>query len=220
MADRQAELHDVDPDAVNVLYPLLNNLYWVHLDIVDVCSKWVPRRERDDERIWLATQLARETVEVPMYLGFIHALGHTPNVSYRIPDSLNRYSYMKEVDDELDVVVGMNVLAQGVLGWVEHNQLYTYAPQFFAPMLETIAFDIGNLERAKVFMRRRDPERLGELFTGYRKHMLEITLPEIMPLIGPVMEAGVFQDDVVELGTERFAEIAAAVGLDPVAVMA
>lgn len=117
------------------------------------------------------------------------------------------------------MAVGMNVLAQGVLGWVEHNQLYSYDPSFFAEFLDTIAFDAGNLERAKVFMRRRDPARLQQLFHRYHEHMIDITLPEIRPLLEPVIEAGVFESNVVELGTARFEEIAREVGLDPAEVM-
>lgn len=219
MPEAEREARPIPPDVVLALYPLLNNLYFVHLDIVDVCSRWVPRRAADDERRWLAIQLARESEEVPMYLGLIRALGHEPNVKYRIPDSLNRYGALKETEDELDMAVGMNVLAQGVLGWVEHNQLYRYDPSFFADFLDTIVFDAGNLERAKVFMRRRDPARLQELFHSYHEHMINITLPEIMPLLEPVIEAGVFEPNVVELGTARFGLIAREVGLDPAEVM-
>lgn len=91
MAETERGTGQIPPATVLALYPLLNNLYFVHLDIVEVCARWVPRREADDERRWLAIQLARESEEMPMYLGLIRALGHEPNVKYRIPDSLNRY---------------------------------------------------------------------------------------------------------------------------------
>lgn len=202
------------------LYPLLNNLYWVHLDIVEVCSKWVPRRQRHDERAWLAAQLAREAAEIPMYLGFLERLGREPDVRYRIRDSLVRYQRLKDTDDEVEVFVGMNVLAQAVLGWIEHNHLYRFDPEFFAPVAETIAFDAGNWERSKIMMRRRDPEQLRSQFEAHRDHMLEITIPELTPLLEPVIAVGVLPQDVFKIGIDRYRETADAVGVEMTEVAA
>jgi hypothetical protein len=196
------------------LFPLLNNLYWVHLDIVDVCSKWVPRRERHDERAWLATQLQREAAEVPMYLGMVEALGSTPDVSYRINDSLVRYARLKETEDDVEVLVGMNVLAQAVLGHIEHRCLYRFDPAFFAPFAETIAFDAGAWERARIAMGRRDPEQLREQLEAHRQHMFDLTIPELKPLLAPVIMAGVFPPEIIELGIERYSEVALELGVE------
>ena len=196
------------------LYPLLNNLYWVHLDIVDVCSRWVPRRERSDERVWLATQLQREAAEVPMYLGMIEALGLAPDVSYRINDSLVRYARLKETDDEIEVLVGMNVLAQAVLGYIEHRALYRFDPVFFAQFAETIAFDAGAWERARIAMQRRDPERLRGQLAAHRQHMFDFTIPELKPLLAPVVAAGVFPPEIIEIGIERYSEVSLELGVE------
>ena len=213
-----SEIHrraSLDESVARALFPLLNNLYFVHLDIVDVCSAWVPRRLRDDERQWLATQLRRETEEIPMYRALVAATGHEPNEAFRIPDSKQRYARLKASDDELDVVVGMNVIAQGVLGALEHRQLHTYDPVLFAPLVETIAFETGNLERVKVLLRRRDPDRLRELMLSYHRHLLEVSIPTIMPLLEPVIALGIFRGDIVQEGLERFAAIAIDVGVEP-----
>jgi hypothetical protein len=203
-------------DAVKAaLFPLLNNLLFVHLDIVEVCAKWIPRRERDDERFWLANQLRRETEEVPMYRALLAATGRDPDPAFRIPDSLERYARLKETEDELDVAVGMNVIAQGVLGALEHRQLLAYDPTLFAPLVETIAFETGNLERVKVFLRRRDVDHLTELMLGYHRHLLEVSIPTIMPLLKPVFELGIFTGDITQEGLGRFAAIATDVGVTP-----
>jgi hypothetical protein len=203
-----------DATTRKALFPLLNNLYWVHLDIVDVCSKWVPRRERDDERAWLATQLAREATEVAMYREMVEALGSIPDASYRINDSLVRYRRLKETDDDVEVLVGMNVLAQAVLGHIEHRNLLRFDPVFFAPFVETIAFDAGAWERARIAMTRRDPERLREQLEAHRRHMLELTIPELEPLLEPVIAVGVLAPDVFEVGIERYAEVSRQVGVE------
>ncbi len=206
---------ELDEAVKAALFPLLNNLYFVHLDVVDVCAKWVPRRTRDDERIWLATQLRRETEELPMYRALVAATGREPDAAWRIPDSRQRYARLKEIDDELEVAVGMNVIAQGVLGALEHRQLHNYDPVLFAALVETIAFETGNLERVKVFLRRRDPERLSNLMLGYHRHLLEASIPTIMPLLEPVLTLGIFKGDIVQEGLERFAAIAIDVGVTP-----
>lgn len=203
-----------DAPTREALFPLLNNLYWVHLDIVDVCAKWVPRRERDDERAWLATQLAHEAAEVPMYRSMVEALGATPDVSYRINDSLIRYQRLKETDDDVEVLVGMNVLAQAVLGHIEHRNLLRFDPVFFAPFVETIAFDAGAWERARLAMARRDPDRLREQLVAHQRHMLDLTIPELKPLLTPVIAAGVFPPDIFEVGIERYADVARMVGVE------
>jgi hypothetical protein len=209
------EPFELDAAVTAALFPLLNNLYFVHLDIVDVCAKWVPRRTRDDERFWLANQLRRETEEVPMYRALVAATGREPDAAWRIPDSRERYARLKETDDELNVAVGMNVVAQGVLGALEHRQLYAYNPVLFAPLVETIAFETGNLERVKVFLRRRDPEQLSDLMLRYHRHLLEVSIPTIMPLLEPVLTLGIFQGDIVQEGLERFAAIAVDVDVTP-----
>jgi hypothetical protein len=204
------------PDPIRAaLYPLLNNLYFVHLDILEVCAKWIPRREADDERIWLAAQLYRETREVPMYREYVGAVGYSPNRAIRIPDSENRYRELKDTEDEVDVIVGMNVIAQSVIGTIEHRQLCTFDPVFFAPLVEVLAFEAGNLERVQVMLRRRDPSHIEMLLAKYYEHLITVTKPEIMPLLEPVIALGIFADDIIEQGLARLAAIADAVGVNP-----
>jgi hypothetical protein len=203
-----------DERTVQVLYPLLNNLYYICLDIIDVCAKWVPRRQRDDERIWLATQLQRETVEVPMYLGFLKGIDRKPDPSIRITNSTLRYQHLKESEDELDVVVGMNILAQGVFGSFEHRQFYRFDPVFFAPAFDTITFELMSTERAKEFIRRRDPERVKAIFARWHHHLVVESLPQLAPYISAVADVGIFDPDLPEQGERLFEQLAADVGVD------
>lgn len=206
---------DLKPEVVRLLAPLLNNLYWVHLDIIDVCAKWVPRREQGDERMWLATQLKREVSEVPMYQGLLQRLGITPDPKMRIRDSLTRYQQLKETEDEIDMVVGMNGVAQGTLGIIEHEQLYRFAPDLLAPFAEAAIGMYSDLQHAVMWMRRRERESVAAAFHRYWAHLHEVSLPEIGPLIRPLVAAGVFTEDLIRESEQRFRRIMTDTGLDP-----
>jgi hypothetical protein len=197
------------------LYPLFNNLYYVHLDIIDVCAKWLPRRERDDERAWLGLQLQRETQEIPIYRSYVDALGFEPTRDIRIPDSLNRYEALKASEDEVDILVGMNVIAQSVIGTVEHTQFCRFDPTFFAPLVDVLAWEAGNLERVLVMLKRRDLEHVEALIASYYEHLLTVTKPQLMPLLEPVIALGIFQGDVVDQSITRLVTIARRLGVKP-----
>jgi hypothetical protein len=197
------------------LYPLVNNLFFVHHDIVQVCSSWVPRRERDDEREWLALQLHRETHEIPLYESYVHAVGFSPNASIRIPDSVQRYETLKATGDEVEVIVGMNVVAQSVIGTIEHQQLLKFDPDLFAPLVEVLAWEAGNLQRILVMLRRRDPDHVHALLEHYYDHLLTVTKPQLMPLLEPIFALGIFESDVIEQSIARLAAIAHAIGVEP-----
>lgn len=198
-----------------LLAPLLNNLYWVHLDIVEVCAKWVPRRTAGDERIWLATQLKRETAEIPMYQGLLERLGIKPDPAMRIRDSLLRYRALKETEDEIDMVVGMNVVAQGTLGIIEHEQLSKFAPGLLDPFAEAAIGMRTDLDRAVLWLQKRDQAAVTEAFRRYWIHLHEISLPELTPLLEPLIKAGVFAPDLISDARRRFAEIMRRSRLEP-----
>lgn len=201
------------PTAQAALYPLLNNLFWVHQDIVAVISRWLPRIEADDERTWLGEHAAREAHEVGMYRKLVHQLGREPDVSYRIRDSLLRYGWLRETEDYAEVLVGMNVLAQAVLGWIEHNALLRFDAEFFAPFVDTVSFDAANWQRAQIMMRRHDQTALQAQFQRYYDHLTSITIPELTPLLEPVIALGVFPADIFEIGEARYLGLAAELGI-------
>jgi hypothetical protein len=213
MTDSDADKHT--PQVRAALYPLMNNLFFVHHDIIEVCSLWLPRRDRDDEREWLALQLHRETQEIPMYKAYVHAMGYSPNSAIRIPDSLQRYQTLKETDDETEIIVGMNVVAQSVIGTIEHQQLLRFDPVLFAPLVEVLAWEAGNLQRVLAMLRRRDPSHVRELLVRYYDHLMGVTKPELLPLLDPIFALGIFETDVIDQAITRLATIAAALGVEP-----
>ena len=183
-----------------ILHPLINNLYFTHLDIIDACSPWIPRREVDDEREWLAAQLHEEAREVPMYRRLLAEVGFEPDRSIRIPDSRDRYAALKECADEIDFVVGMNILAQGVLGWVEHRQLYRYDPVFFADFAGVIAREAARLELALLFLKRRPADRVMPAVHACRTHLAEVTVPHLSAYLEPAIARGIFTADIADQG--------------------
>jgi hypothetical protein len=200
-------------DERGALYPLVNNLYHVHRDIVAVLTKWIPRRESFEEQHWLAVHLAQETREIPMYMTMIRALGFQPDARLRIPDSKNRYEILLNTESEDEVLVGMNVIAQGVLGSIEHPRLYRYSPEFFKDFVSTIAFDAANLERTRIMLLRRNHDTIVSLLMRYQRHLEEISIPELLPLLEPVFKLGIFEREVVDAGRQRLINIAESVGV-------
>jgi hypothetical protein len=209
-----AESPALGTPARDCLFPLLNNLFWVHHDIVEVCAKWMPRHQRDDERMWMGEQLAREAREIRMYRSLVGQLGREPDVRYRIQDSLTRYRWLKDTEDYAEVLVGMNILAQAVLGWIEHNSLFTFDQTFFAEFADTIAFDAGNWQRAQIAIERQDQASIERELRRYYIHLQQITVPELEPLLMPVIDLGILPRNAFVLGEQRYCEIAAAIGVD------
>jgi hypothetical protein len=193
-----------------VFFPLLNNLYWVHRDIVAVCARWVTRVERDEERLWFARQLAREAAEIPMYRRHALAAGGALNPQWRIRDSIARYQRLLETDDEVELVVGMHILAQGVLGPLEHERLYRFNPDYFSGFDDARVGNLADLEYAKIFLGRRPTARVHEHLQRAYTHLVETTVPEITPLMAPLFELGVIEPEAVAIAKSTFRELARA----------
>jgi len=64
-------------------------------------------------------------------------------------------------------------------------------------------------------LKRRDPGHVESLLLHYYEHLLNVTKPQLMPLLEPILALGIFQDDVVEQSIARLAMIARRLGLEP-----
>ena len=201
-----------DPIDRRLVTPLLNNLYWVHRDIVAAIANAIPRRP-DEDLPWLAAQLSREVSEIPRYKGRLDAIGFTPTEDIRIRDSLVRYRELRQTDSAIALAVGMNVVAQGTLGIIEPEYLHVYFGDFLDFFPEAIAAMREDLDTAVEFLGRQPPEAVMAELTRLWHHLHRITIPELAPLLEPIIARGIFPRTLVAESIDRFLQIAARLGV-------
>lgn len=200
-----------DPVDCRLITPLLNNLYWVHRDIVEAIARSIPARS-DEDIVWLSSQLRREAAEVSQYRGRLERIGFVPTQAIRIQDSLVRYRRLKETECPIELAVGMNVVAQGTLGIIEHECLYRRFPDFL-PFFPEIIDGMGkDLETAIAFLREQPREAVEREMVRLWQHLHLITIPELDPLLAPLIARGIFPATIVADSIERFLAIADQIG--------
>lgn len=206
--------HELPPtDQLRMLTPLLNNLYWVHRDIVAALAHAIPQRS-DTDVVWLSAQLAREAAEVPQYRSLLDRIGFVPTEEIRINDSKVRYAALKETNDPVALAIGMNVVAQGTLGIIEHELLYQSFPHFLSFFPTVI---MGMREDLDIAIEYLDDQPHDEVAAEARRlwlHLHNVTAPELLPLLEPIIAAGIFPADIVDRSIDRFVEICGRLRID------
>jgi len=200
------------PIDLRLVTPLLNNLYWVHKDIVAAIANAIPQRN-DTEAIWLATQLRREALEVPLYKGRLDAIGFIPTEAIRINDSKQRYRELRITKSPIVLAVGMNVVAQGTLGVIEHEYLHRYFGEFLSFFPEVISGMKEDLDVAIGYLSEQPTSDVLAEFQRLWIHLHLVTIPELTPLLEPIIARGIFPKTLVQESIERFLKIADQLGI-------
>jgi 1,2-phenylacetyl-CoA epoxidase catalytic subunit len=111
------------------------NFYYSELEIIALCERWLPRRTDLREKSYLLHHAADEIKHAGLFREGVERLGMPwdgfDHDKYRIDDIDQRFHKLHESDDELEVLIGLNLYAEGVLALEELYQLGRNKPEYF-----------------------------------------------------------------------------------------
>jgi hypothetical protein len=210
-------------DAWDLILTVYVNFYYSELEIIDLCARWLPRRNSLKEKNYLIRHAADEVVHARLFREGVERLGqpwygfdHEP---YRIDDIGDRFAKLFYSDDEIEVLIGLNLYAEGVLAMEELYQLGQGRSQYFYQFgriereeRRHVAFGItvanrvldGNAEARK---------RAVDHCKWYREHLEGYLGGQLKESIRWAMDAGFVSDDYVARTRARFDDVMSKIGI-------
>ncbi|MEU6586869.1 hypothetical protein [Nocardia sp. NPDC046763] len=210
-------------NAWDLILTVYVNFYYSELDIIDLCARWLPRRNGLREKNFLIRHAADEVVHARLFREGVERLGqpwhgfdHEP---YRIDDINDRFAKLFYSDDEVEVLIGLNLYAEGVLAMEELAQLArSESPYFYQ-------FDrIEREERRHVAfgitvaneLLESNPEarkRAVEYCKWYQEHLDGYLSGQLKESISWAMDAGFVSSDYIDRTRVRFGDVMAKIGI-------
>ncbi|MGW5456628.1 hypothetical protein [Nocardia sp. NPDC003979] len=199
------------------------NFYYSELDIIDLCARWLPRRSGLREKNYLIRHAADEVVHARLFREGVERLGQPwhefDHDQYRIDDIGERFAKLFYSDDEIEVLIGLNLYAEGVLAMEELFQLArSESPYFYQfDRIEReerrhVAFGItvaNQVLDANAEARKRAVEHS----KWYRDHMERYLGGQLKESIAWAMDAGFVSTDYTERTRQRFDDVMAKIGI-------
>jgi hypothetical protein len=208
-------------DAAATIYV---NFYVSELQIIDLCGKWIPRRTRLREKFFLVHHAADEIRHSEMFeAGFTRLGGQMSEQvigKYLVEDMGDRFDKLQQSEDELEVLLGLNLYAEGVLAMLELEQLGRNMPKVFPDFLRIATDEKIHLAYGKKVMERmlkEDPSNVARALAiakGYRAHLDEYLWSSIDNLITYGVSVGALDANYREQAIERFEVLMDTLGLD------
>lgn len=210
-------------DAWDLILTVYINFYYSELEIIDLCARWLPRRNSLREKNFLLRHASDEVVHARLFREGVERLGqpwhgfdHDP---YRIDDIDERFAKLAYSDDEIEVLIGLNLYAEGVLAMEELVQLGRGKPEYFYQFdriereeRRHVAFGITVANR----LLETNPEtrrRAVSYCQWYREHMDGYLGGQLKESIGWAMEAGFVAPDYIERTRARFDHVMSKIGM-------
>ncbi len=210
-------------DAWDLILTVYVNFYYSELEIIDLCARWLPRRDSLREKHFLIRHAADEVVHARLFREGVEHLGqpwhgfdHQP---YRIDDIDERFAKLFYSDDEIEVLIGLNLYAEGVLAMEELVQLGRGRPEYFYQFdriereeRRHVAFGITVANRVLA----ENPEarrRAVEHCKWYREHLEGYLGGQLKESIGWAMQAGFVAPDYLERTRVRFDDVMSRIGI-------
>jgi len=210
-------------DAWDVILTVYVNFYYSELDIIDLCARWLPRRHSLREKNYLLSHAADEVQHARLFREGVEMLGqpwfefdHEP---YRIDDIGDRFAKLFYSDDEIEVLIGLNLYAEGVLAMEEIYQLGRGRSQYFYQFdriereeRRHVAFGITVANR---ILEHNDEarKRAIEYCKWYREHLEGYLGGQLKNSIVWAMEAGFVSEDYIERTRMRFNDTMSKIGI-------
>ncbi|GAA3854465.1 hypothetical protein GCM10022243_19980 [Saccharothrix violaceirubra] len=209
--------------AWHVILTIYVNFYYSELEIIDLCGRWIPIRGDLREKNYLLRHAADEVVHARLFQEGVEKLGQPwdgfDHDAYRIPDIDARFDKLYVSDDELEVLIGLNLYAEGVLAMEELAQLARNKPEYF--------YQFGRIEReerrhvafgvtvAKRLVAESEENRQRALAhrRWYREHLENYLSGQLKDSIQWGIEAGFVGDDYIQRTRQRFDDVFAKIGL-------
>jgi 1,2-phenylacetyl-CoA epoxidase catalytic subunit len=210
-------------DILNLILMLHVNFYQAELDIIDVCARWIPRRSVLDEKFMLVTHASDEVRHAQYFKDGVEALGlkwdELDLKQLHLGEQSERFSKLLTSDDEIEVLVGLNLYAEGVLAMEELAQLHHNKPLYFPRFGEILADEGRHLKYGITVARRRFQDNEGarqqaqKCCDEFARHLQDYLWKEIDQAINLGTHLGYLDKDYRFKVARRFENVMSAVGL-------
>ena len=209
-------------DAWDLILTVYVNFYYSELGIIDLCARWLPRRSSMREKNYLLRHASDEIVHARLFREGVERLGQSwhgfDHDRYRIDDIDTRFSTLFNSDDEIEVLIGLNLYAEGVLAMEELCQL-ARIPRYFYQFdriereeRRHVAFGITVANRILA----ENPEarkRAVEYCRQYGEHLDGYLDGQLKESINWAMGAGFVSDDYISRTRQRFTDTMSKIGM-------
>lgn len=221
----QEIIEEYGQDMMDLVLLVYVNFYNSELEIIDLCAKWIPRRENLTEKSYLLRHASDEVVHAELFKDGVAHLGipwHEIDVDrFRIKDIDQRFEKLFDSDDELQVLIGLNLYAEGVLALEEIEQLGQSKPRYFKDFPRIcrdekthVAFGIKVAKRL-IAQSAENRSRAQEYCSWYAEHMKGYLGGELSKPLQTAIQHGFITADYVDRTYSRFRHVMSELGLQP-----
>ncbi len=209
-------------EALDLILIVYVNFYYSELEIIDLCSRWVGRRDTFIEKSYLVKHAADEVRHANLFKEGVERLGldfdALDHDKYRIKDIDDRFTKLHESDDELEVLVGLNLYAEGVLALEEIYQLGNARPDLFYKFDQIYADEKTHLRFGEVVAKRlieeseENQKKANEHNRWYERHLKDYIDGELADKIQVGIDMGFLTSDYSESLKQRFRDVTSELG--------
>jgi 1,2-phenylacetyl-CoA epoxidase catalytic subunit len=199
------------------------NFYWSELEIIDLCAKWIPKRDNLEEKFYLVHHASDEVKHSILFKEGVEDLGLSWNdidfSKYKLKDIEGRFGKLEESDDEIEILIGLNLYAEGVLAMEELIQLERNASKYFPSFRQIIKEEGTHLGFGKQVLHRYMEEsfenkKIAQLNCDwYGNHLQKYLWEDISEYIDQGIDFGFLDKKYREKTAERFEVVMSSVGL-------
>ncbi len=199
------------------------NFYFSEINIINLCGRWIPRRHDFIEKSYLVTHAADEVTHAKLFREGVERLGIEWNSldhdKYRVHDIGERFDKLLKSDDELEVLIGLNLYAEGVLALEEIHQLAKSRPDIFYQFDRIYRDEQTHLRFGAVVARRMIEEseqnraRAQAHCQWYEDHLSNYLDGELSDKIQRAVDLGFVTSDYIDCTKRRFRNVMGELGL-------
>lgn len=200
------------------------NFYMSELEIIDLCARWIPRRKILREKFYLVSHASDEVRHAGLFKKEIEDLGIPWSdeliTRYRLSDIGSRFDRLHKSDDEIEVLIGLNLYAEGVIAMEELVELSQYASEYFPTYAQIQREEQTHLAFGQKVLQRllseseEDRARAQVICDGYRDHLLHYLWNDISPIIDMGIGWNCLSEKYRENTVNRFESVMTTAGLD------
>jgi 1,2-phenylacetyl-CoA epoxidase catalytic subunit len=212
-------------DMLDLVLLVYVNFYTSELEIIDLCAKWIPRRELLAEKSYLLKHASDEVIHAELFKSGVEHLGipwhEVDQEKFRIQDIDWRFKKLFDSDDELQVLIGLNLYAEGVLALEEIEQLGQSKPRYFKDFARIcrdekthVAFGLKVAKRL-LAQSAENRSRAQEYCSWYADHMKNYLGGELSKPLQTAIKHGFISADYVERTYSRFRSVMSELDLQP-----
>jgi 1,2-phenylacetyl-CoA epoxidase catalytic subunit len=211
------------PHGLDIVLTVYVNFYESELEIMNLCAKWVPLRRDLREKGYLLKHASDEVVHAQLFREGIERLGIAWNElnpdNYRVPDISERFRKLHQSDDELEVLLGLNLYAEGVLALEEIEQLARMKPEYFHEFSRILRDEKTHVAFGATVAKRligeseTNRKRAQEHCDWYQDHMERYLRDDLADALAWGVHNGFITDDYVARTRARFRDVMSGLGL-------